>query len=1108
MLALALAAAPAVAAPRRGQGRGSPPAADTAGAPAAPAAGQVEDTASPRTIRGVMPGPIRFKRLGSDDGLPSMGVYAIVQDRDGLMWFATLSGLARYDGQKARVFVHQPEKPTSLPSNDVTSLTLDADGRLWVGTGGGLRRYDSTTESFVGLTAPGAAEGEPDESGEGEEKPKPPLSVPIARLFVDSKNRLWVGFADGGAARVDPRTQAVDALPALREAAITAIAERADGAILFGTDGDGLVVYDGGQDRTLSAYTAAGESGARLPSNDVTSILVERSGRMWVGTEQDGVVAIRDERPVYYRHDKRVPSSLSSDQVTAIFAGPNDSIWIGTRTGGLNQFDEPRGRFVRHIGNASDESRLSDSWVTTAGASRDGVTWIGTLQGGVCFFDGLSLELRYYRTGSVAITAVAEDRRQPDIVWMGTGAGAENGGLYQLDRRTGEYTIHKRLGPETDPMQLDQHWIAALHSDDKGTLWIATHGMGLLEYRTDKEVLVSHKVSEEKEELGNVQAILPNPDGTFWLGLWGEGLARLDPRTDRVDYFGSDEKDPSSLGGSHVYALARDAANPKVLWVATGEGGLTRFDTATETGQRFAHDDARKDSLSNNAVTSVQQDRSGQLWLGTVGGGLNRFDPRTGKFTRYDRPEHPTTVWGIAEDASGLVWLATEGAGLRVLDPRSGRMVGYGARDGLQADEFAQGGQHVGASGTFYFGGVNGMSALRPERVKPDAFTPPLRLTGFRVFDEPRPLGEGAIELSYLDSVVSFQFGSSAYADPGRIRYEVQLEGLYDGWIPAERGSASYTSLDPGDYVFRLRATGRHGAQSTLAVPIHVSPPPWLTWWAFVLYVLAVVGAAFGFVRYQRRKLALLHQETRLATVERELELTAAVQTGFLPDDNHISMDRFGLVGVYRPAGQCGGDWWWHEKVNGHHLIAVGDVTGHGPGPAMVTASVSTTFRVMRQIWQESGPSEFLRIANEQVVKSGRGQYLMQIMIAEFDPGRGKVSFYSAAGFPAVCLIGGTTRVVTAPGVPLGTPDFKVSVQEVDLAPGDRFMLLSDGIPEIEMTNGRRLGLRKVIKLYEETATMPLPGAADHLLNAARTANLHREQEDDWTFVIAEWARQ
>jgi ligand-binding sensor domain-containing protein/serine phosphatase RsbU (regulator of sigma subunit) len=1049
-------------------------------------------------ISGVMPGPLRFGRLGSEDGLPSIGVYAIAQDGRGFLYFGTRTGLVRYDGHDMKVFVNDPKNPSSLPSNEVTSLAVDRSGRLWVGTDAGLTSLVPGRDTFVHFR-------------DQKQDPKGLLRDAISVLFVDSKNTLWVGLASGGVARVDCGTGTAQVLQLLNESGLSAVAERRDGLLMLGSRGEGVLIYDANRNRTALHYTSFPNSPARLTSDDVTALHVDGRGRMWIGTESDGMVSVdKDGKVVTYRHKNDDPRTLSDDKVLVIFRGPDDSVWIGTETGGLNQYDE-KGGFIRHTGDPSNRDRLSQAWVTAGATTRDGVVWVGTQAGDVNYFDSLALAFRYYRTAGTPITAIVEDRKNPTTFWMGAGPGMDLSGLYRVDSQTGRYTIYQGLRSGTRLLNLRQRWIAALHADPSGTIWIGTHGLGLIQYRPETDTVTQYQVGAD-DSPGNVNFILDDPAGALWLGTWGDGLVKFQPTTGQVEHFTVEPNADNTVSSNYIYTLARDAADPKLLWVGTAEGGLNRFDTTRGTATRYLHDRNSANTLSNNNVTTIHQDSSGRLWIGTFGGGLNLFDPKARTWKRYNRPGQPSTIYGIIEDETGGLWLSTNGGGLKVLDPRTDQMMSYAGRDGLQADEFAQGGYHRGASGAFYFSGTKGATVFRPETIRPDRFAPPVILTGFRVFDEERQVPAAAdVELSYLDSVVSIQFAALAFADPRRLQYEYRLTGLHDRWIATKQNSVTYTNLDPGAYVFELRARGRHGVASpaSLIVPLQVLPPPWRTWWAYGIYGLSALAVVLVFVQYQRRKLVRMEQQNRLATVEREIQLTAAVQTGFLPDASQVDEDGFGLVGVYRPAGQCSGDWWWHERINGHvHVIACGDVTGHGPGPAMVTASVSTTFRVMREVWAESGPREFLRIANEQVMRSGRGRYLMQIMVAEFDTHSGQLSLYSAAGFPAVCLLGGQFKVFTARGVPLGSPQFDTAVVTATLTPGDRFMLLTDGIPEIEQANGRRLGLRRVTKIYEETAAMPLSEAAAYLLKAAETANHKREQEDDWTFVIAEFARR
>ncbi len=159
-----------------------------------------------------------------------------------------------------------------------------------------------------------------------------------------------------------------------------------------------------------------------------------------------------------------------------------------------------------------------------------------------------------------------------------------------------------------------------------------------------------------------VNCILQDRKGFMWFGTF-DGLNRYDGHSFAI--YKHNPKDSTSLGASGVWSLCEDSAG--VLWIGTENGGLNKFERATETFTRYQNNPADSKSLSSNRVRAIYEDRTGMLWIGTLGGGLNRFDPEQKTFVRYQYdPTNPKSlsdnaVWCIYEDEQkpGVLWIGT-----------------------------------------------------------------------------------------------------------------------------------------------------------------------------------------------------------------------------------------------------------------------------------------------------------------------------------------------------------------------------------------------------------------------------------------------------------------
>lgn len=386
-----------------------------------------------------------------------------------------------------------------------------------------------------------------------------------------------------------------------------------------------------------------------------------------------------------------------------------------------------------------------------------------------------------------------------------------------------------------------------------------------------------------------IQRITNHRAGLLWIATQG-GLHRFDPTNNQVQSFLHDPADPASLGGNYLHATLEDRKG--ALWIATDTGGLDRMDRVRGSFEHFRNNPSDPDSLSSDQVYSLFEDGKGRLWIGTANG-LNRLDIGTDGKVRFQRypfsgESANKTIATIQEDDDGHLWLAVP-PGIGRFDPETGSLRVYTKRDGI-----AEGGIFIGSSfhaadGTLYFGGTRGLTAFKPREIRDNPHPPAVVITDFQIFNKSVRGGKTvqgftlpeaiettkALSLSYQHDVFSLEFAALHYASPESNQYSYKLEGFDKDWISttAERRLATYTNLDPGDYVFRVKAANKDGVwnQEGSRLKITITPPLWKTWWFRIGLASLLIGGAI--LAYRSRIHAL---EQRQAMLEQQVTLRTA----------------------------------------------------------------------------------------------------------------------------------------------------------------------------------------------------------------------------------------
>ncbi len=785
---------------------------------------------------------VHFEQLSTKEGLSHSIVTCTLQDKEGFMWIGTQDGLNRFDGYNFLLFEHDPHDNTSISNNAITCLYEDLEGHLWIGTESGLNKFDKKTNTFQVYR----------------HDPANPQSIShdlIRTIYADRANILWIGNY-AGLNKFNKQTNTC----ILYEHApqhpnkwaynqINKIYEDRQGNFWLGTN-QGISHFDR-KSFQFTRYTLPTVSSHDIdPRHAVRDMMEDRTGVLWVATTGDGLAAFDRKTTQFkvYVPQPKDSHSIRSSHIMALLEDSFGTLWIGTQDKGLCRFDRSKNTFIHNKPKPALLKATGRDAVTSIYEDRSKVLWVGTYEAGLKKIDLLRKQFAHLfhepgNDNSIRqndVTALYEDHL--GAIWIGNGAG-----LDKLDRSNGQY-IHYDY-PAPAPKNLWENNTTCIYEDQAGHLWIGLLGGGLKKFdrATHRFTSYLHNPSDSTSlPHALVNTIYQDKQGTLWLGT-RFGLARLEEGKGRfINY-----KPPFlKTQAFEITKIIEDSQGE--LWLAADQYGLMKFNPSTGHFTPYAYKEATFRSKAT-AIHNLYEDRTGLLWLCLQEGGLLCLNSKTGSCRAIMEPKAltKTVINGILADGKGDLWLSTSKNGLYHFNPATAALTIYDALDGLQANEFS-GACFKSITGEMYFGGKNGFNIFHPDSIQHNPYAPPVAISSFKVFDKPRNLSQ-VITLPYYDNFLSFDFVALSYAFPSKNQYAYQLEGFDQEWVQAgTRRYASFTNLQPGEYVFRVKAANHDGAwnEKGASVKIIISPPLWRTVGAYILYVALFIAMMDGLRRY------------------------------------------------------------------------------------------------------------------------------------------------------------------------------------------------------------------------------------------------------------------
>lgn len=827
-------------------------------------------------------GSLRFDRVGAEQGFAQQSITAMTQDRLGFMWFGTQAGLVKFDGYRTTVFHSDPHNPNTISDNFVSAFYEHRDGKLWVGSQSGLSLYNSATEQFRNFTRKDSnatptgnykvfailsdgAEGLWLATDYGlvhfdmqtfifkdfrheKDKPDSLRDDLISAMVQDQQGNLWIG-TPSGLDKFNPKTSSFEHIdiklagrPVTAQNIIVALSISSNHLLWVASDAGLTTVTTLTSNQASPIVTAMGDSEGFAVSR-IQALFHDQTGKLWIGTVNSGVTRFDPLTQEYtsFRHRPLDTNSLLHNHVSKIFQDRTGVLWVGSKSAGLSRVDLTSGGFDRFVQFQDDASGNSDNRIRSIVPAGENSLWLGTYAGG----------------------------------------------LLRLNTKTRKVEAWSKQPGKKGALQENQ--IGSLRAGKNGTLWVGTRS-GLSLFDPTKNTFTPFPIGTDPND-NYIERILFDSQDTMWVSSRG-GLHFKEAGASAFKTLRHDANDPGSPTNNWGMAFLED--RQKTFWVGT-MNGLDRYDKSTRTFTHFLHNDNDPTSISHNRIHYLYEDRKGQLWIGTSGG-LNRMDRSAdGKvgfqFFATQADGSAESVGGILEDQMGNIWISST-AGISRLDIKTGKFKNYTAKDGMIDGSYLIGAAYHAPDGTMIFGGWTGITSFKPENVHDNTLQPKVVITDFLISNQainkllingkPR-LNESihdatSIELSYLDSIFAIEFAALHYADPMANRYAYKLENFNPNWVEADakKRFATYTNLDPGDYVFRVKASNKNEVwdEEGLKLAIHIAPPYWKTWWFRVSLALLLGALAYSFflfrIRLLLRQKMLLERQVKSRTQELE----------------------------------------------------------------------------------------------------------------------------------------------------------------------------------------------------------------------------------------------
>jgi signal transduction histidine kinase/ligand-binding sensor domain-containing protein/DNA-binding response OmpR family regulator len=787
-----------------------------------------------------------------DGGYVNDKIRDVVVLPTGVIWLITMENgcykVETNEGTKDLTLTVFSKKQRNIPNDVVKGIFLDQQKNTWILTLGGLACLEPNGKSKVYY------------------------DKQAFHSYAENGKRIMLG-SQGLVFLYEKRTKMFSVIKLPVEAVSTNISCFSANNYIIATTGNGFFTYDVLR-KELQEFSVTKHP--EMKTNDIQQIYIDRAGDAWLGIKSPGVLHYNPQtNKIAY-----IPTRMNEGQISnpnyLIFEDEKDILWIQPYFGSFSWFDRSTNSLIPFYSPYNEDINTLFSYgVNHVLADTQGVLWISTNRGNgffKCTF--LPDYFNHYLFQDHSIYSISNETRalfedNEKRLWV----ACKDGAVHVFDenkKQIGTLNADGRI-VQGGKMEI---FVYNFFQDNQGNIWLATKRQGLfrLKPKSAKNSFVLenfvHNPGNPYSPAGNdFYSVTQDHKGRLWAGSYGAGLHLIDEQGGRVRFIHAKNelKSYPIANCSKVRQVYVDSR--QYIWVATTEG-LVVFDANFKSLKNIAFsyfhkNEDQPNSLSANDVHCIYEDSEANMWIGTFGGGLNKMKTKykTGvrpEFDVYDRSKGMpnNVIYTIIDDNAANLWLTTENSIVKFAKADK-KVEVFGKGNELENVEFSEASACLLRSGEICVGSKSGFYSFLPQAVQRRVIKAPLVFTRLFLFNKEVEIGEkgsnleteidktSQIVFDHKQNVITIEFATLDMRAPEKIQYSYKLEGFDADWNNVQtKHFATYTSLSPGTYTFRVKSTDSEGVwlNNERHIELKILPSFWQSTFAKFIYVLLVIG--------------------------------------------------------------------------------------------------------------------------------------------------------------------------------------------------------------------------------------------------------------------------